>query len=271
MNVIKKYFLFFAPHPILYNFIAWIGAMATLIFLNWINGHFDNQPDFMSSTPSEVSLMSDAQFWVTSLSFVANIFLCYLILARNIIRPEYAWDDNDYFCRVALFPDGHFVIVEKAIWAQAEEINIRKIRDHSSYHETFECKTGCGGNYKNARVSIPVTLTFKLSGPFNKEELFTSLQKESLERYQKQLDVLDLDDYIKSVFKKMNLSNQPSIDRTIQAYAEQQISEPVLLDHVIEELIFPERLFSNIADVKICLGNPTHSSCKGMSCPSGEE
>jgi len=270
MKAMKSYFLFFAPHPILYNFIAWIVAMAVLTLFNAISGHLDSQLDSVSSTFGANSPMADAQFWVTTLLLVVNIFLIYIVIGRNVVRPESVWENYNYFCRAALYPDGHFVIVEKPIWAQAQAqaINVREISNYNTDCNSFICETSCGGQYRNSHITIPVTLTFKLNGPLDKREVFASLRQESLERNQKQFEILDMDDYIRSIFKMMNLKNQLLIDSSIQSYAEQLISKPVLLDHVVEELIFPERLFSNVIDVKICLGEPTHSSCKWMSCGS---
>jgi hypothetical protein len=75
---------------------------------------------------------------------------------------------------------------------------------------------------------------------------------------------LFMGDFIEYVFKKFNEKFQSKFDELTGKYALMKISQPYLLSEIIEVIIFPERIFSNVKNVKLCLGNPTFSSCKGM-------
>ncbi len=116
-------------------------------------------------------------------------------------------------------------------------------------------------------ITIPVKIELQLYNSFS-HELFHTLLNNAQENGDNLNNTLYLEKYVKRVFQKFNQSQQPLIDDLIQRYAQQSISTATLLDEVISILVFPERLFANISGAKICLSDPTVSSCKGMACPA---
>lgn len=251
MKILKNYFLFFAQHPIGYNVSLWIFVFLVSFVLS--SYHIINIPGYYLG--------------IEIIIFVVHTVVIYQVILSNITRQAVdVLNDYSYLFQVAVFPDGRKEILSKPIWGKSNVYSVAKMLEYSGRGEMFIVKTSCGGKYENSHITIPVNLKFRLSGSFNQLELFNELFKEQNDPYG---PALSIEKYVRSVFKKVNVKSQDLIDAAIKKYAQLQSSEPVLLNEVIAAINFPDRLLSNIIDVKICLESPIYSSCKGMSC--GEE
>ncbi len=253
-NPIKSYFLFFSLSPIFFNVILFIiGLMGYLIYASF-------------SMPSNSTLGDGIfpwLFWSFAGIVLAHIFLIYFIMRKYISRGQYGLfdDSRNWFCGL-ITKDGRKIILDKPMWLKGKKFEVSEPNHYFTGSKTWNVSTLVHGKYKNSQVSIPVTLRFILSSEFDKQEVFSALAKDQPDNSVH----MSIDHYTQDVFKKFNERNQPVVDDAIKRYSERLISEPVLLDTIIEVLIFPERLFSNITDVNICLGHPDFSSCKGTSC-----
>lgn len=251
MKAIKGYFLFFSQHPVLYNLVWFLPSIFIFGFLK------DGDPN-----------IKEWYGWALLGLFIGHIILIYIVAGKFILISQNQvnlWDDSNEWLRVAVLEDNQKVILTKPIWAKGVVYFVERPRNLYFLEKEITCTSGIEGRYKNSSVSFPVTIKHVLSGDFDKMEVFEALLADQLKRKSKD-EWLCLDEYIKSIFIKLNQSYQPLIDESVGKYARREISEPELMDQLIDVIIFPERLFSNVEDVKLCLGNPTFSSCKGMSC-----
>ena len=165
---------------------------------------------------------------------------------------------------ILVMKTGEKIIFKKQVWGKGKEYFIVSPDTRSTEkggEMTFP--TGISANYKNSQIYIPVKLKLELSGEWDVIKLFETLSKE-----QKDTDCPDLYVYVANVFKKINQSSQEAINEAAKEYSQLKISAPEFLDRVIELIAFPENIFPNVTDVKICLGQPETSSCKGMACGS---
>lgn len=248
MKILKNYFLFFAQHPVLYNSIL----MGLALIASFILEHLQIRP------------MSGYDLGIEMSVFFAHTMLIYLVISIYITRQDVdLMEDNSYLFQVAVFPDGRKKVLSKPIWGKSVVYNIARAYEYSLAASRFIVSTSCGGKYENSQIAIPVKLDFKLNGHFNEIELFNELFKD---HGGPTASTLSLDKYVRNVFNKVNIKSQDLIDAAIKKYALQQSTEPVLLNEVITAINFPERLFTNFTNVKICLESPSFSSCKGTSC-----
>ena len=251
MKLLKSYFLFFAQHPVSYNFAGWAVIFLASVVLD--SCHIIPIPGYYLGIETAV--------------FFFHTVTIYQVIWGCITRQDVdVLNDNSYLCQIAVFPDGHKEILTKPIWGKSKVYSIARMYEYIGIDKRFIVKTSCDGKYKNSTVTIPVALDFKLNGHFNQLELFNELFKDQGDSAS---TTFSIDRYVRNIFKKANLQSQEEIDFAVQRYALQQSTEPILLNEVISAINFPEKLFSNVVDVKICLESPSFSSCKGMSC--GEE
>ena len=256
MKIVRGYFLFFSKHPIGYNFI---GFLPNLIFLMVMNN---------SSTDPE-HLLVPKYFGLINIILFLNVILVYFISSKFITRQKNEINEcfdvgsSDWF-RATVLKNGEKIVVDKPLWSKEKVYSIPEPR---SMYEACDGSVSFGvdlkGRYKNSNMCIPVHITFELSDYFDKNEVFESLYNYHLNEKEKSGN-LSLGSYVEYTFKKFNEKFQPKIDELTGKYALLEISEPYLLSSIIDMIIFPERLFTNVKNVKLCLNNPTFSSCKGM-------
>lgn len=252
MKAIKGYFLFFSQHPIFYNLIWFIPCiMAVVVFMDTEN--------------------FNVRGWyglVLSGLFIGHVIIIYMISGKFITRVSnelFGDGENEWF-RAVLLKNGEKIILNKPIWAKGAEYFVSRPSNFYSSTKEMSCTSWIQGRYKNSLVSFSVNIKHKLNRDFDKIEVFEALLADCLKN-KSENDWLYLDLYINRIFIKTNERFQPKIDELVGKYSRREISEPELMDQLIDVIIFPERLFTNIEDVQLCLGNPTFSSCKGVSCP----
>jgi len=259
-NPIKKYFLFFSQCPVWFSLAPW-GIMFLLLVAFMIIGAMIVGADTMEKILEDFFTLMKIPLLIFLGATIGHIFLIYWVINKYVTLPE-----DVCLCHLLVSDDGRDkMIVEAPVWAKGRNYYIEKYqRSRWSSREKYFCvSTTIQGGYKNALVEIPVKLELELNGEFNFIKVFEELIKS-----QKQSECLSIEKYIIDVFEKMNQKGQDKINQAVGEYAETKISEPALLARIIEELIFPENLFSNVKDTKICLGDPVASACKGMACSS---
>ena len=257
MKWIKSYFLFFSLHPVLYSFLETI----SLVVLCALFGLF-NLP-----VSGFLFFCSFLLFFILHISLVYYVSNKYIIRSKNEIFSEIDDHEKDWF-RMVLLEDGRlFKLLTKPLWAKGKVFYVYAPRDYQLLFEKeiekITCDLSLSGKYKNSTFSLPVRITLKLSGPLCKEEFFSVL----LGVLSGQTSVFLFEDYARIVFDRVNKPNQKKINEILGKYSRMEISQPAFLDEIVNVVVFPERIFSNVTDVSICLGNPVFSSCKGLSCP----
>ena len=194
-----------------------------------------------------------------------NILLVYFVASKFITRErnEFTTDeDSSEWFRAIVSKTGEITIIDKSLWIKGEVyfVNYNRFRwNEGSYSFTAEIKA----RYKNSNMRVPVGINLELEGSLDRKEIFEALYNFHLTKNEEG-DTLSLSSYIEHTFEKFNEQFQPYFDELIGKYAIMEISQPYLLDSIIDNIIFPERIFSNVKNVKLCLGDPTFSSCKGM-------
>lgn len=261
-------FLFMAQHPtglLLIPFLSiWFIIMIVLLLIDMNNG-------FSDLSPKTLSVLNWHNFVISLGPVLFLILLNYLVMHRYITRPNY-YNDNyrNFWFLIFVDKQNKPTILNKPIWNKGKVFIVRAFKNNYSYFEkelVFE--TTIDGKYKNAVVKIPVTLSLILDGPFedcDKIKIFEILYNYSSP--EKENELIDLESYIIKKFKSINSESLKVVGKIVNKYAEQKITEPKLLSKVIDLLVFPEKPIPNVADVNICLSEPIHSSCKGMSCGS---
>lgn len=256
MKILKGYFLFFSEHPIAYNLI---GIALNLIYLMIVCANSPDQEHF--SAPKFYHLIN--------IVFVLNTILIYVVSNKFITRKRndefsaFEEHSSEWF-RIIILKNGERIILDKPFWGKGKVYFVDSngsVYDEKEGHISF--KVSINGKYKNSNMSIPVSVTLKLNTICDKKEIFKALFIKCFED-NKEDNFLLLDEYLKFIFKKFNEKFQPKFDELTGRYALMEISEPFLLSNIIDVIIFPERIFSNVENVEICLGDPKFSSCKGM-------
>lgn len=263
MKAIKAYFCFFSRHPILFNLL--------LLCLYYIPIPFIVLEEQLTLSHY---YLSPYTFLIVHVVFIFHVVLIYSVADEYITRDKSDFGgfenyDNEWF-RVLILEGGKKVILTKPLWGKGEvyvvsdpTIRIYYSRKDSELEYTFSIQ----GKYKNSCLTFPVTIKLKFSNDFDKMEVFNVL----LSHYQKNKDeskYLSLESYVRDVFYRFNNPFKDKFNELVELFSKKEISEPVLMDGLIEMLIFPEGLFSNIEDVQLCLGEPKISSCKGITCES---
>lgn len=253
MKALKGYFLFFSKHPIWYGFCIWLISLGAMYATDYVLG---------------TNVLTDWSAWTLSAAVIVHTVVVYVVIGRYILRPErvFLFDDDSYFCQGVVFKDSRRPeILRKPIWADGIVVNVAPIPNYYGRSSVLSFDLSCGGKFRNTMITIPVKIELQLYNSFS-HELFHTLLNNAQENGDNLDNTLYLEKYVKRVFQKFNQPQQPLIDDLIQRYAQQSISTAALLDEVISILVFPERLFANISGTKICLSDPTISSCKGMAC-----
>jgi|GEM_PF-2055318 hypothetical protein len=269
-NPIKQYFLFFSRAPFTFSLlIFFIEAIAAIIYLG------------LDEEAANIFIIKYA--WIFIAITFGNMCLVYFI------KFNYITDDDSDRAPIRLFSvlvtkDNEKIIITEPIWKTGVKyiitrenfdlsINLREYNYDLKVEElNGTTKTYCSitGKYKNSLVKVPVILTLKYDGAFDKIELFDMLVKNCSpwERCGCIITTkeLSLNDYLKVAFKKANERNQPKFDEIISRYAQLLISDAEFLNELLDVVEFPERLFSCVVDTKICLDNPETSACKGVMC-----
>jgi len=240
-NLVKGYFLLFSYGPFVISSILAVLALFIIAITGTCLGE------------EYLNQVSHWYYWGTFGGIFVNMLLVYTIRSAYItMYDDDDVDDRHYSFSILVTKDGQKIIVTKPIWRTGKQyfINTRA-----------EFKSSVNGKFKNSLVSIPMSLSLKSNEKFDKLNLFDVLVKD-----QPHDDNLCLGVYMLNIFEKVNKSSQSKIDNIIGEYAQLKISDAELLNQVIEVLDFPEKLFPNVSDAKICLDPPTSSACKGTSC-----
>ena len=176
-----------------------------------------------------------------------------------ITKPD---EEIHNFCQIAII-DGQPLVLSGSLWGKGEKYYIEKF-NHRNHKVTFEMEYK--SHYRNATVTIPMSITLHTADKFDNIELFNILYRTQTAR--RQSGALSLDEYIRLKVEHINRKAWEKIDELVVKYVCQEISCPQMLDEATELLSFPEKPFSNVEDVSICLKEPSFSSCKGQSCNS---
>lgn len=255
-NLSKKYFLFLSEGPFVISGLFILGNFLLLLISCAIFGSEENDTLFLNK-----------YWWICVVPPIVNMCLGYYIRGKYITSYDCENNYNGTLFTALVTKEGEKIIFTKPIWKTGKVYWVTS-RDYSSlamYEDggKGETKTVCyvSGKYKNSLVKIPVTLTLKYTGPFDRLDLFDLLIKDIPNS-----KVLSLDDYLKKIFDKVNEKNQPKFDEIIGRYVKLVISETVFLNDLVDAIEFPERLFPYVADTRFCASKPEISACKGVMC-----
>lgn len=248
MKLIKKYFLLFSPAPFIINFVIFVVMLMGVAIWGLITS-----PNGYDATP-----MVQKVSFLLPILIVGNIILCYIIRSKYITFDD---DERDKH-RLVLVTEEERTIVKKPLWKKGEEYFLINPYKYYGWDNSEVCvATNIKGAYKNTTMIMPVTLTLKLDKPFDELELFNLLHDKFPQEKK-----LEIGAYVQDVFHKFNVNNQDKINDIMGCYAQKLISEPELLNQIVENIFFPEKLFDNVIDTTICVKEVTFSSCKGMTC-----
>lgn len=241
-NLFKRYFLLLSGAPILFNFlIVFVVMVAFFIFT------------LSTALPSWT--------WIFLATIGAHTLLVCFISSKYITRDDNLLSDGyDVMFKVLILKNGKKIIFEKPFWGKGKMYYIKHPASFQNDIKTLTVCTEVQGKHKNSTLHIPVSIKIIFNDAFNKLEIFDVLRKS-----QPKKNELSLDEYVIDVFKKMNINNQGVINKNVEKHANLYISEPVLLNKISQVLIFPNKLFSNIKNIKIYLGSPTFFSCKELT------
>lgn len=253
-NLLKKYFLFASEWPLIFSILVFF-----LVVILFVIFYFFAGEEATNLAIKKYSLIFIVLFFV-------NMFLIYFIKHKfiTVIEDDDASYNTLFF--VLVTKEGKRMILDEPVWEKGKKYavianrNYLKIESCGADGET-ETKCFINGRYKNSLVSVPVTLKLKYDGVIDRMELFSLLSKNNPDSKE-----LHLDNYLNTVFKKVNEPNQPKFDEIISRYAQLTISDAEFLSELLDVVEFPERIFPYVTDTKICLGNPTTSACKGVMC-----
>ncbi|MFA5644297.1 MAG: hypothetical protein WC928_02100 [Patescibacteria group bacterium] len=145
-------------------------------------------------------------------------------------------------------------------WKGVAYWHYSKNDENGNTEDVFVIETEVSGRHKNSTITIPVKIKIYTGEEFDPIEVFNKISPGP-----KETTIL-LGKYLQDFFVRINEKNQEGIQKLITEYAEMKISDSVLMSEIVDLLIFPEKLFSNIEDVQICLDTPITTSCKGMVC-----
>lgn len=259
-NLLKRYFLYVGDHPFLYHFLI---AAAFLITIGIIN----ITEKEVVSYPWERWILR--WWWIFAIAIALHYWLVLDVTARYISRTSHlaGWERlEDFLFCVLVTSDGRQIILDKPVWEKGEKYYISLPDDYKETEESWNVSVNVVGKYKNSTLVIPVELAFNLYRPlgqfcYDKLEMF-----ETLSRHQPDSQNLELYDYVVDVFKKINAPNQEKFDALAERYFSLVIPEPVLMNEAVDVIMFPEKIFACVKDVKICLKKPLCSACKGVSC-----
>jgi len=247
MKIVKSYFLFFSEYPIIYSLIGFMLNAFCFMTIN-VNYMVINH------------VLALKFFYSINIILVLNLALVIYISNRFITGVD---SFSEWFS-VLVFENGKKVILNRRLWGKGK---IYSILCASSMHDEPGGKLcfsiDINGRYKNSSMCIPIKITLELDNECDKMEIFEILYEHNLIQKCEDED-LSLSSFIQYVFERFNEKFQPEINQLTGKYAHMEISQPYLLNSIIDMLIFPERVFSNVKNVRLCLGDPTFSSCKGL-------
>lgn len=278
-KIIRSYFLAFAEETGMKNLMIAISSsfIVILILIMIFSGDITENNFLQKVGPALLIII----FGIPILNYI----LCKTVTSIFISVPPEKNDPHDsallqiitrekYESGIMVEQKGGMVILNKPLWAKGVVYRITTKFRKSSWSRGYsndsndklvdflELQTKVSGKYKNSVVEIPVTIELYTEKEFNPIEVFEKMRP----RLKEDETILNLGEYLQDVFKRINQGSQEKIQELIISYVEMKISESALVSEVIDLLIFPEKPFSNVENVKICLGAPTTSSCKGMVC-----
>jgi hypothetical protein len=248
MKLIKNYFLWMVYGPFIINIVFFIITMLGIVIWGGLASHDVNKFHELTG-----SLIIGLLAIVTS-----NLILTFVVKAKCITFPS-----NEKNWRLVLINnDGKKTVVNKAVWKKGTEYFLYTPCNYQGLSglET-SIVINISGKYKNTTLTIPVKIILTLNKKFDELELFNVLY--DYFPYNKRLDVHD---YMQDMLRKLNADHQKKIDDTMSRYVQKLISEPELLNEIVEKLIFPERLFENVAGTKIFAEKVKVSACKDLTC-----
>lgn len=213
--------------------------------------------------PSEYELheLTGRLMLISFVITVANMILVYNIRSKFITIPD---EDENYWLFFIITKNCEQIKITKPIWRTGKEYFVSNPYRHNNESKLETAATTIiKSRYKNITLALTVNITLILDTKFDELKLFNLLHN-----YFQGDKHYSVENYIKDVFRNLNVSNQAALDEITGRYIQKLISEPELLDEFVEKIIFPERLFENVIDTKICIHDPSFSSCKGMICGS---
>ncbi|MDD3711095.1 MAG: hypothetical protein PHP37_00610 [Patescibacteria group bacterium] len=275
-KIIRSYFLAFAEETGRKNFVFFIVLIIVVLILMLCNHSIINK-DYLDQKDILIFLLA---FGIPILNYI----LCKKVKSIFISMPPYENARHDsatiqlIIQQIITQREGSRIIFKqkrekikfnKPIWGKGIIKKLKTTDQQSNWTwndvETMEenilvIKTKISGRWKNSTIEIPVKIKIQTNKDFNPIEVFDKIQSPDDQ------EVVHLPKYFRHIFKNINEKNQEKIQKLITDYAEMKISESILISEVIDLLIFPERPFSNVKNVQICLEAPEASSCKGMVC-----
>lgn len=257
-KLLKKYFLFFAPHPIFYSLVP---ATVITILVYLIN---DGAPNLNKDMLS---------FLLVSMLIrtVLHAVIVYLVIIKFITREGFSLIEageeyDDSRIRFITTKAGLNIVYTGPVWGKGKKRYIQMPKYYHMNNMNITASTGISGQFENSQMSVPVTIKLILEHEFDKDEVVEELIGGSLG-----CEYYSFESYLISVFQKINQKyNQEKINTITAKYAKRELSEPEMLNELINVLFFPEKIFSNVKEVKICIGSPSFSSCKGTSCETSK-
>lgn len=233
----------------------------------------------------------DSIFIIVSLStlafFIINTIICKLVKKRYVTSnpsDEYNWHEN--IACVLINEKGEKIVFKEDVWAKGRLYIIKSGRrfgySEASYEPSeekiYNFTTNVTSKWRNVEIHTLVTISLFLNDNFDAREVFDSLlenkrrkerllpQKEEGGNAKEKIEFLYLDEYFEDLFIRINEKNQDKLTNECAKLGQKLISEAEFLDNVLDFLLFPEKTFSNIANVSICLTGSRITACKGMAC-----
>ncbi len=279
-KMIRSHFLFFAEKPGEKTFLILCALLLVgLILFSVLAGPGDMPKDWIEKKLT-LSMLFGGGIPLLNLILVLSVRERFITIPPKTSRYDSAFLQIIHQTKhgqVAVKQKGEKIIIDEPVWAKGIIYQLKTEDAQSAWYNkenpegseenievsVLRVNTKVSGKYRNSVITIPVWIHIHTNAKkfFNPIEVFKKIAGEDPES-----ETLFLPRYIREVFEKINQKNQPEIQRLITEYVEMKISESVLIGEVIDLLIFPERPFSNVENVQICLGAPTTSSCKGMVC-----
>lgn len=191
-------------------------------------------------------------FWAligTLVSFLQDSFITYL-------QDDWRYDNKKILLKVE---NGKIVATGDCFWGTSG-IHLVSVEKYPFSVETsIVCKVGL-----YCKVTIPVTVFIENEAgatdtglkPYNYQELY--------DRVIEGKKVNSVEDFVKRLIEESINYNQQSFDYYAHEYTEQKISSATLLQKIIVLLSFPYYALRNFDSFKICLDDPTVSTCKSL-------
>ncbi len=254
-KLVKNYFLFFAAHPILYSFLPAILITLLVYFMK------DGAPSLTAQETLVYLLVSILARTGIHAIIVYSVIIIFITRERFCLLDDSNGSRryNDSRIRFIVTKDGLNMFYDKAIWGKGEKRYVIMPRYYGENNLEVFVTTNISGKYENSTMYVSVTIKLSLGCKFDRDEVITKLSK----HYSSKKHCC-LDDYFVSVFKKTNQRIQDKVSSITAEYALQNISEPEMLNELVNILVFPNKVFSNIANVKISVSSPFFSSYKKM-------